>query len=589
MSAAPPRPRWTTLGAASAAALLLGFAAGHHIGERNGERKGRKAAARDAAAAAPREAPAAPAARYTSAHYFGRHWPKNVLFGFRREELAADLALMRADGFSSVVYLVAWGDFQPVATPCCRYEDRAFERLDLLVAAAREAGLQVILRVGYGWSFHAGDASMERQLALMNDPAVRTAYLDFGRRIGERYGPDPAVQLSFLTWEDHKLFEIQPAGRSTWTRFLSTHVGLGAAQEALGARFERLEDAPFAGRNGPAPQLFHRYWDWLKRDELYLPMSRLIPRLSYEVRIDKDPQWSADGKSVEAWIDHYGTYQLPGAPVTTIYWAPFWGAENRGELLPAERALTLLDHLIRDTSERASPRQLYIDQFNFIDNTPGFRTNAIIDPVEVDDFLGKAACLFRERPVQGVGPWTWQEYLESPLHNPSFVLGLEGWTAADAGVRLIEGDPSRDARLELSAGGRIGQIIPRSRGRLPGETGEAVEACVRTTLDGPVRLRFLGPHGAAELRLAPADAGRLRCTALAGAQRADADYAFTVEAIEGRVELLSVYVHDHLQKGALRDRELAPLAHLPAYRALNAGFLAAEAPARCADWAVSPP
>ena len=35
--------------------------------------------------------------------------------------------------------------------------------------------------------------------------------------------------------------------------------------------------------------------------------------------------------------------------------------------------------------------------------------------------------------------------------------------------------------------------------------------------------------------------------------------------------------------GIVRD------AHLPAYRALNAGFLAAEAPARCADWAVSPP
>lgn len=581
MSARTTRPRWTTLGATTVAALLLGFAAGHHIGERNGERKGRKAAAREAAAA-PLTTAAAPAARFTSAHYFGRHWPKNVLFGFRREELAADLALMREDGFTSVVYLVAWGDFQPIATPCCRYDERAFERLDLLVAAARDAGLKVILRVGYGWSFHAEDASMTRQLALMNDPAVRTAYLDFGRRIGERYGPDPTVQLSFLTWEDHKLFEIQPSARSTWTRFLSTHVGLSAAREALGARFERLEDAPFAGRDGPAPKLFHQYWDWLKRDELYLPMSRLIPRLSYEVRIDKDPQWSTDGKSVEAWIDHYGTYQLPGAPVTTIYWAPFWGAENRGELLPAERALTLLDHLLRDTSERAKPGQLYIDQFNFIDNTPGFRTNAIIDPAEVDAFLGKAACLFRERPVQGVGPWTWQEYLESPLHNPSFVLGLEGWTATESGVRLIEGDTRRDARLELSAGGSVSQTIPRSRGRLPGETGEALEACVRATLDEPARLRFRSPHGTGDLTLTPADGGQLRCAALPGAQMADAEYALTVEASAGRVELLAVYVHDHLQKGALRDREMAPLHHLSAYQALNADFLAASAPARCA-------
>lgn len=576
----PTGPRWRTLTAATVAALLLGFAAGHHIGERNGERKGRKATGGTAATPAPSTGLGE---HFTSAHYFGRHWPKNVLFGFRREELASDLAKMRGDGFTSVVYLVAWGDFQPVAAPCCRYDERAFERLDLLISAASEAGLKVILRVGYGWSFNAVDTSMARQLALMNDPSIRTAYLDFAHRIGERFGSDPRVLLSFLTWEDHKLFEIQPSARSTWTRFLSTHVGLSAAQEALGASFERLEDAPFAGRNGPAPQLFHQYWDWLKRDELYMPTSRLIPKLSYEVRIDKDPQWSADGRSIEAWIDHYDTYQLPGAPVTTIYWAPFWGAQNRGELLPSERALSLLDYLIRDTSERASPGQLYIDQFNFIDNTPGFRTNANIDPAEVNDFLGNVACLLRQRSVMGVGPWTWQEYLESPLHNPSFVLGLEGWTAAETGVQLIEGDSSRDARLELSAGGRVEQTIPRSRGRLPGETGEAVEACVRATLNEPARLRFRSPHGSAELALAPADSGHLRCVALPGAKMTDAEYALAVLSTEGRVELISVYVHDHLQKGGLRDRELAPLQHLPAYRKLNSDFLAADPPARCPD------
>ena len=91
----------------------------------------------------------------------GDNWPKNFINVFRREDVASDYAKLRADGFNAVVRLVSWGDFQPVFDRCCRYDERAFERLGFLIDQARAAGLDVVLRIGYGWTFQP-DAGVGR-------------------------------------------------------------------------------------------------------------------------------------------------------------------------------------------------------------------------------------------------------------------------------------------------------------------------------------------------------------------------------------------------------------------------------------------
>ena len=150
-------------------------------------------------------------------------------------------------------------------------------------------------------------------------------------------------------------------------------------------------------------RLFHGYWDWLVIEKLLEPAAPLFPALSFEARIDSEPRLEPgpDGAPVVAeWITHDGMMRMPQGHPLTIYWAPFWGALNRGEQLPAARSLELLDALLRQSAEK-SGRPLFIDQFNFVDNTPGHEHNAVIRPEEIPAFLHDAVCTMKRHDVLG--------------------------------------------------------------------------------------------------------------------------------------------------------------------------------------------
>src|SRR6478736_8102747 len=102
----------------------------------------------------PAVAPTATAPPLVGVHYFGTAWPMNFIGGFRRASVPGDFRRIAGDGFNSVVLLVSWGDFQPVTSPCCQYDERAWERLHFLLEQARLAKLQVVLRVGCACTFH---------------------------------------------------------------------------------------------------------------------------------------------------------------------------------------------------------------------------------------------------------------------------------------------------------------------------------------------------------------------------------------------------------------------------------------------------
>ena len=192
-------------------------------------------------------------------HYFGRQWPKNFIAGFRREHVAEDFARLRADGFDSVVLLVSWGDFQPGMLPCCTWDERAFERLHFLLDRADEAGLKVMLRLGYAWFFHpdAGDVG-DRQHRLMNDPEVRASYHRFLERLSGELADQPHVVLGFMSWEDQWLRKIEETARPDYLEYLAT-----------------LPADPARGTGLPDPvrdaALFHGFWDWLVIEKLYTP------------------------------------------------------------------------------------------------------------------------------------------------------------------------------------------------------------------------------------------------------------------------------------------------------------------------------
>ena len=510
----------------------------------------------------------------TAAHWFGRQWPKNWLAGFRRAEVAADFETLKQDGFDTVVLLVAWGDFQPVAMPCCTWDERAFERLRFVLDRAREAGLKVMLRVGYGWSFHPGAGDVgERQHQLMNRADVRASYFDFVRRIGAEVDGRDEVVLAFMSWEDQWLRRIDETARSEFDEHAATRpADFGTPRP--------LPDVESDARG------FHRYWDWLVREKLYAPAVGMLPNLSYEARIDREPVWTTDagGKRVVGeWLAHDGMYELPGAPLLTIYWAPFWGALNQGEQLTAGRSLELLTALLREARERGG-KALFVDQFNVVDNTPGHESNAVLAPAELPAFLHRAACTLRREGVAAVGIWTARDYAENPLHNPAFGYGLEAWDLRDGGVAApsgaLEAMPEGDFRVRMQPGRTLAQQIPRRHGRMP-RSGDALadHLCVRADVRAPGQLSATA--GGAAVTLSFREAGLQRaCTAIAP-EPDDDGIALALTLRDGDIAVRDVQLYDHLQYGGLRDVDGAPGPLLEPMRRFLADFAAEPAPARC--------
>lgn len=522
-------------------------------------------------APAPQDSPAAVPADAVrgrvAAHWFGRQWPMNFLAGFRREHVAADFRQLADDGFDTVVLLVAWGDFQPVYAPCCTYDERAFERLRFLLDRADEAGLKVMLRLGYSWSFHPQAGSgFERQQRLLNDGQAREAFFGFLGRVSKEIEGREGVVMAFMSWEDLWLRRVDETAAGTWSEYLATLPPGPAHPSTL----------PDAARDS---RLFNGYWDWLVIEKLLEPAMPLFPVLSFEARVDAEPlvEPGPDGQPVVAgWIGHDGMMQMPPGHPLTIYWAPFWGALNQGEQLPAARSLALLDALLAE-AHRKSGRPLFIDQFNFVDNTVGHGHHAVIRPGETAAFLHAAVCILKRREVLGYGVWTARDYAESPLYNPTFGYGLEGWrleTGAGAPQQALEGLASGDFQLRLVAGDRLAQhMAPNRRARLP-RAGDTLpdRVCAEAEVRAPGVL--VARAGGAPAMLSFDGSGLQRRCADIVAQPDDAGLAFSLELRDGELALREAMLFDHVQYGGIYDLEGGPGPLLEPVRRMNRDFRA---------------
>ena len=540
-----------------------------------------------AAAGAPSAAPVPPAARWPqpappirATHWFGDHWAKNLINAFRREDVAAQFATIREDGFDTVILVVSWADFQPVFSPCCAHDERAFERLRFLVDEAERQQLRVMLRIGYAWGFHPeSPPTLERVHRLMNESAAREAFLVFVERIARDIEGRPHVLMSFMSWEDQWLRRIEPAAAADYARFAAVHPEV--AGEVGSDGLPRADDASAAA--------FHRYWDWLMLDELHAPAQARIPNLGYEVRIDKEPLWAtkADGgREASAWIDHRAMYRQAGDAPLVLYWAPYWGAQNTGERLEAPQSLALLGGMLSEAHEWSGGRPGFIDQFNLIDNTPGHEHNAVLPDDQIAPFLRGAVCVLKDHGVLGVGLWTGRDYAESPLYNPSFAYGLDGWRLVDAGGAAVpeesalERAPGHDPVLRLRQGDTLSQAFGIERGRLPHRDDRPDRACVDARSDNGATVHLRAGDGAAATLALPAGHTGRACTAIdSHPSRERLDFTLTVDA--GAAAVRGVWLLDHMQDGGLRTLDNGPGRHLDAFRTFNAAMMRSELPEDC--------
>ncbi|WP_295607130.1 cellulase family glycosylhydrolase [uncultured Lamprocystis sp.] len=515
-----------------------------------------------------------------AAHYFGRHWPKNFIAAFRREYVRQDFDKLRDDGFNTVIFLVSWGDFQPMTEPCCTWDERAFARLHFLIDEAAHAHLKVILRVGYAWSFHPdAGVSSQRIHRLLNEEAVQTAYLSFVRRLASEIASSKHVIMSFMSWEDQWLRQLDPSARSVFDDFASL----------LPAGMRPVPGAVLPSLDGEGAALFNAYWDWLVMYRLFEPSRQILPNLSYEIRVDKDPDYQTNQQGehyVAAWLDHRAMYRQRGRTPVTIYYAPYWGAENIGERLTADRATTLFTALLDETRRTSDYRDIFIDQFNLVDNTPGHENNAIIEPGAIDNFLKEAVCTMKNRGVIGYGYWTTRDYRESPLYNPSFSYGLDGWRLTLASAPQVPAAlvslGNGDVELRMVSGDTLTQTVTAAVGRLPATDARPDRVCVEASAeaessilvhasqeDAPVRLHFASgtlSEQCADIVSTPVDDRlTLRIHAETGAA----------------LRLRGVWLFDHTQIGGLYDTHGLPGSSHGALVRFNHEFSRTGLPANC--------
>ena len=261
------------------------------------------------------------------------------------------------------------------------------------------------------------------------------------------------------------------------------------------------------------------------------------------------------------WYRHDALAAATGVDVATLYYSVAFGMRNEGDRIGAPEALAQLDRVLSAANRLGSRSGVFIDQFNFFDDTPEYSRNTRLEEKAMDAMLvGSAAVLRRHRA--GFALWTDHDYVTNMLYNPGFHRGLAGWTASGGAKSVVAEDSA--ARVALPPRASITQwidtvetarpyLIPGARGTVCVKARAAAAAELRVdVLDQTVRLDLTDKfeRRCAEVRLAPA----LR---------------FAVSAAETAVELHEVELYIDTQHSRIYAADGTPGPQLEAIRTLN--------------------
>lgn len=500
-------------------------------------------------------------------HYWVDGWPKNFWNSLKSHRIEEDLKQIKKDGFDTIVLAVPWGEFQPKIRPI-QYNKRAFGLLKNIVEKAKENKMNVILRLSYLWDFDP-DAELptsERFMALYTDPVVYKAWLDFFRKVNYETKDFKNLLFGFITWEDlwgivcitsSNLDLAARQGLSPQTGFhqyITKKYSRKYLSDLYGYNIRFEDTIPIPERKSPAYRLFLEYVDMLLIEKFFKPAKKYFPKLSLEVRVDADPIFLSQGEIF--WYSHANTYNLPGSDIVTAYYSVATGALNRGDEIPAKRALELFAFNFKKIKEQGSVKKVFIDQFNFFDNTPAFTHNTKIGPDELNKFIVHSASPLMKY-TDGYGLWAYRDYAENGLYNPSFEVGLKGWDIKGK-VDLAEGN-NGDKKAMLRDGSSITQFAPRKRGYLHNEY-KNVYLCfwAKAETSSHLYIYTAGIKIIQDLN----ENGRNYCLTLPMKD----EYTLTFEARDGNVLLDDTSLYCHVQKSLLYGLDGKPDSAINAIR-----------------------
>ncbi|MEM1411999.1 MAG: DUF998 domain-containing protein [Pseudomonadota bacterium] len=502
------------------------------------------------------------------ATWFGSEWAVNHWNTRLVERAPADFAALRADGFNTVVLVVPWAGF--MATPTSvELDPERVRRLEALLELAREAELNVVLRLGYAW-----DASIPGSggwnVGLWLEEDVYQGWLAYLAAIGRVVAPHDHVRFGFLSWED--LWTLSEAGNRELQRrlLMAERVGyrawlrerhaLAEVSTQYGMAFDDWSEVPIPERRSPAFALFFEFMNYAWIERFFRPAQAVFPRLSMEIRVDGDTIWDAEGQ-LDYYFRHHESWQLPGADWITLYWAPSMYGENRGETVAPETAAERLKMILENIRSQTGDRPLFIGQFLVEDYTPGFEQNGRLRRDEVAEFLALAEPVLR-RQAHGYALWAWRDYRHNAIPSPDFSQPAGNWQEQQAVA-------DEDGAHRLSPGDRLTRTFRPHEFHLA-EPQATLTLCVTGDADGDrvPDLRVTGESPDLPLELDVSGTGKA-CSDF----KADTDGLMLTLEATAELALRTVSLSGFTQPIGMRDVEGEPKPISDAWRRLNAGLV----------------
>ncbi len=382
-----------------------------------------------------------------AAHYFSDGWALNMWQVMDPRKVLGELRDIQQDGFNTIILVIPWRGFQ-VDQLEPAYDVFYERQLERVMAAADRLGLSVIVRVGYTYQIAMDNnlSGITQAQRLLTDEDTQQAWLDYLAHIYSICHGYRSFRQGFLSWEEF------------WHAFGSWQLRDSRPRNELAEATGYLDYLKSSGIEGvteiprpgdPAHVSFHAFTN--HRIRAFYELARSVfPGLSMEFRVDKERIQTGD--EIE-WVrnDDYSDH----SGLRFSYWAPFMGAENRGEKLDAEQAAHLFGHMLDEVSYQGSRPGHIVDQFNFVDEAPKFKgIHAEIRDKQVARFLQLSVPLLLEKS-RGYGVWAYRDYRQNVLYNSRFLMGMQGWQLPRGRGRLL-----CRAGLRLGPGTVLRQYLP---------------------------------------------------------------------------------------------------------------------------------
>jgi hypothetical protein len=343
-------------------------------------------------------------------YYYGLKeysWSGNYLNAILDEDIYNELSTIKRLGFNTIMLLVSWSEFEPEVGVA---NEKAYPKINKISETAARLGLQVMFRIPYLWSLN-GEMTTERILySLLDYSNSRGAFLRFLESFDANVvQKNTNVNSIFGSWEDFYL----PVKQAFFGG--NTTVGL-ITKASFTSETSISSDAVV--ENGENCDLFYNWLD--KRIE---KLAIQIGNYGYEVRCDGDP-CIVKGRFHR---HSHGTFypNLSDGQVL-VYWAPFYGAINKGEIISASLAVRRIKLMLNTFAMHTAQRPL-VNQFNYYDNSQGTSNHASILSSQYPKFFRKSAKLLANQTC-GYGIWTVRDYCHNVLKNPAFAMGSSAWS-----------------------------------------------------------------------------------------------------------------------------------------------------------------